>query len=136
MRYITIWIVGLVLIFATSLGCKRLPFAPTAQEDRNAQAQRQCIAQCLDVKAECAHQCSHSCAQCADEENHKMTQRYKQYIHEQNVQGKRLALQLQSFRDPLKCRLASCDCAADYRVCVGQCKQNIRKQLTVKPFCC
>lgn len=109
---------------------------PSHEDYKRAQDERACINQCALKKQACAEHCQYSCKNCEKYEHNNMTKRYKKYIHEQNVQGKRVALQLQSFRDPLQCRKISCDCPADYRVCVGQCKGKIRKRLQVKPFCC
>ena len=129
---------GLVCLMSLGLvGCnKRMPLMMTKKEEVHAQQQRACINQCGIEKSKCLEHCQYSCKHCEKYESTKMAARYKKYIHEQNIQGKRVALQLQSFRDPLQCRKASCDCQADYRVCVGQCRGKIRKQLQVKPFCC
>jgi hypothetical protein len=121
---------GALVVFLFS--CSR-----TSHEDaKRACAKRACIQQCEVKKKACQKVCSTSCKQCEAEANTSMTKRYKTYVHEQCVQGERVALQLQSFRDPLQCRKTSCDCPADYRACVGACRGNIRKSLQVTPFCC
>ncbi len=114
------------------LGCSFTP----KQDAKHAQAERACIDQCKIKQSACMKACSDSCIKCSKEQRSKMIKRYKTYIHEQCVQGKRVALQLQSFHDPLQCRKTSCDCPADYRVCVGQCRGKIRKYLQIAPFCC
>jgi len=114
------------------LGCSLHPH----EGAKKAQTERACIDQCKIKQATCSRTCSDSCKQCEREERTAMIKRYKKYIHEQCVQGKRAALQLQSFRDPLQCRKTSCDCPADYRVCVGECRGKIRKYLQITPFCC
>lgn len=106
------------------------------EDAKRAQALRACIQHCADESAMCFKRCSDSCEQCEHQVNQTMRKRYKGYVHEQCVQGERVTLQLQSFRDPLKCRKTSCDCPADYRVCVGECRGKIRKYLQITPFCC
>ena len=118
----------LIGLFSCSLSPK--------EDAKRAQALRACIQQCEVKSAVCNQRCNDSCKQCEWEANQAMAKRYKTYVHEQCVQGERAALQLQSFRDPLKCRKTSCDCPADYRLCVGACKGKIKKYLQVTPFCC
>lgn len=120
-----------VLVVSLS-ACSRTP----REDAQRACAQRACIQQCQIKKTACQNACSTSCKQCEADVNASMIKRYKTYVHEQCVQGERVALQLQSFRDPLQCRKTSCDCLADFRVCVGACRGNIRKSLQVTPFCC
>lgn len=123
-------------VFATLMvflfACSRTPH----EDAKRACLVRACIAECQTQKAACQSRCSTSCKQCQADADSSMIKRYKTYVHEQCVQGERVALQLQSFRDPLQCRKTSCDCLADHRVCVGACRGTIRKSLQVTPFCC
>jgi hypothetical protein len=106
------------------------------EDAKRAQAERACIDQCQIEKTHCEQRCSNGCKLCEKQNDTSMLKRYKTYIHEQCVQGERVALQLQSFRDPLQCRKISCDCPADHRICVSACRGKIRKYLQVTPFCC
>jgi hypothetical protein len=128
-NYVRIMLCGLVVFL---FGCSLSPH----EDAKRAQAERACIKQCEVKATQCNQRCSDSCKQCEWQAKQSMAQRYKAYVHEQCVQGERVALQLQSFRDPLQCRKTSCDCPADYRICVGTCKGSIRKYLQVTPFCC
>ncbi|MDF1827082.1 MAG: hypothetical protein P1U39_02265 [Legionellaceae bacterium] len=101
-----------------------------------AQEKRACEQICLKNQQSCLRTCDDSCKACQVRENEKMEQRYKTYVDEQCEQGKRVALQLQSFRDPLQCRKSSCDCPADYRVCMSACAGPVYKRLQVTPVCC
>ena len=121
--------VSLVLLF--TLSC-----ASSHKDAEEAQTQRACERTCEQQKNVCTRACDDSCKQCEVRENKKMVRFYKNYIHEQHEQGKRVALQLQSFRDPLQCRKSSCDCPADYRVCMSACAGQIYKSLQVTPVCC
>jgi len=127
--------VRILLALLVLLNLSSCAIPPKATAEKN-QQERACIKQCEVVKQDCLKRCEYSCKQCDAQAHKKMVDRYQQYIHEQCVKGERVSLQLQSFRDPLECRKVSCNCSADQRVCVGQCKGNIRKRLQVKPFCC
>ncbi|MDF1678418.1 MAG: acyltransferase [Legionellaceae bacterium] len=124
------WLVYALLIFLA--GCSLSP----KEDARRAQAERACVDECKIKLAACKQRCTDSCKLCEKANRTQMIKRYKTYIHEQCVQGKRVALQLQSFYDPLQCHKTSCDCPADYRVCVGACRGKIRKYLQITPFCC
>ncbi len=126
------WMIITGFLFMCVLGCSLHPH----EDAKKAEAVRACISQCKVKQATCYNTCSDSCKQCEKEERATMIKRYKTYTHEQCVQGRRVALQLQSFRDPLQCRKTTCNCPADYRVCVGECRGNIRKYLQITPFCC
>ena len=108
----------------------------THEEVVDAQVKRACERTCEKERQVCLRTCDKSCKACQVRENEKMVRLYKTYIHEQCAQGKRVALQLQSFRDPLQCRKSSCDCPADYRVCMSACTGKIYKSLQVTPVCC
>lgn len=95
-----------------------------------------CEARCKVKAKACLRACDDSCKACEVREHHQMVQRYQDYVHEQCVQGLRTALQLQSFRDPLQCRKSSCNCPADFNVCMGACSGTIKKSLQVEPVCC
>ncbi|MCH9756914.1 MAG: hypothetical protein K0U37_06975 [Gammaproteobacteria bacterium] len=126
------WVIITCFLFVFLCGCSSTP----GEDAKRAQAERACVKQCDIKQQRCDRSCRDSCRRCERQEHAAMVKRYKTYIHEQCVQGKRIALQLQSFRYPLQCRKTSCDCPADYRVCVGACRGNIRKSLQVTPFCC
>jgi hypothetical protein len=42
---------------------------------------------------------------------------------------------LNSYRDPLQCRKVTCNCHADYQVCIQSCSGVIHKQLRVASAC-
>lgn len=122
-----------------AVGCAlllMLSCASTHQDVHDAEVKRACERVCEHEQQTCLRACDKSCKACQIRENKKMVRLYKDYIHEQCAQGKRVALQLQSFRDPLKCRKSSCDCPADYRVCMSACAGPVYKSLQVIPGCC
>lgn len=122
-------IVAFALLFM--LSCRTNP-----KDVTEAQEKRACEQICLKNEQACLRTCDDSCKACQVREHENMARRYKTYVHEQYVQGKRVALQLQSFRDPLQCRKSSCDCPADYRVCMSACAGPVYKRLQVTPVCC
>ncbi|MCH9717617.1 MAG: hypothetical protein K0U52_11100, partial [Gammaproteobacteria bacterium] len=127
-RYLIVTCFMLLFLNACSLSPR--------EDAKRAQVERACIDQCQIEKTRCEQRCANGCKLCEKQNDSSMLKRYKDYIHEQCVQGERVALQLQSFRDPLQCRKVSCDCSADHRVCVSTCRGKIRKYLQVTPFCC
>ncbi len=128
-RVVRVVFVACALLFV--LSCTSNP-----KDVAEAQDKRSCEQVCLKNQQSCLRTCDKSCATCQVRENEKMVRLYKTYVHEQCVQGKRVALQLQSFRDPLQCRKSSCDCPADYRVCMSACAGPVYKRLQVTPVCC
>lgn len=121
--------VSFVLLF--TLSC-----ASNHKDAEKAEAKRVCERTCEQKQNACLRVCDDSCKECEQREAKRTARVYKTYIHEQHQQGKRVALQLQSFRDPLQCRKSSCDCPADYRVCMSACAGQIYKSLQVAPVCC
>ena len=126
---IRVWVVGFIVLGMMSC-------TSTREDTQHAQAKRACERTCGAEKNVCVRTCEDSCKQCQKAEDKKTAQLYKNYIYEQHEQGKRVALQLQSFRDPLQCRKSSCDCPADYRVCMSSCTGQIYKSLQITPVCC
>jgi hypothetical protein len=84
----------------------------------------------------CNQTCDNSCLQCAAKANHSTQRSYQRYVNEQCVRGGYRVRQLQSYRDPLQCRKITCECMADYQVCLQSCTGIIRKRLQVPLTCC
>lgn len=95
----------------------------------------QCKMSCDQRKAACSKTCRNNCAQCSTAANNRRVVQYNHYVHEQRVKGKNIALQLNSFRDPLQCRKVTCNCAADYQICLQSCGGVIQKTLKNAPLC-
>lgn len=94
-----------------------------------------CKASCDQRRVVCSKACRNNCTQCATAANNRRTVQYNHYVHEKVVEGKNIALQLNSFRDPLQCRKVTCNCAADYQICLQSCGGVIQKSLKYAPLC-
>lgn len=94
-----------------------------------------CKASCKERLVACTRVCSDNCMRCTISANARAARNFLRYKHQQCVQGKIVALELQSFRDPLQCRKSSCACPIDYQVCTQSCHGTIYKRLQVVPPC-
>ncbi|KTD16165.1 acyltransferase [Legionella jordanis] len=100
-------------------------FMSAAEKNRIATCQITCEQKARACKATCRNNCQGCCASST-----KTTlKNYRRYRHEVCVKGDFLTLQLNSFRDPLQCRKTTCDCRADYQVCVQACSGMVYKSL-------
>ncbi|CDZ79143.1 hypothetical protein BN59_03461 [Legionella massiliensis] len=94
-----------------------------------------CIASCESRLAACTKVCRNNCGQCSAAAGQTAARNYGYYEHEKMEQGKIIALQLNSFRDPLQCRKVTCNCQADYAICRQSCGGAITKRLEHAPLC-
>lgn len=94
-----------------------------------------CKAHCSAALKRCEHVCRNNCQNCTKLSNIESAVHFNQYKHQQNIQGSIAALELQSFQDPLQCRKPTCDCRADFSVCLQACGGKIHKRLTVVNPC-
>lgn len=99
------------------------------------QAVKACQNNCAQRLQQCNQVCRNNCLNCSVIANATAAVHFNQYKHEQCVQGKIVALELQSFRDPLQCRKTTCACRADYDVCKQSCNGLIHKKLQVVNPC-
>ncbi len=95
-----------------------------------------CKQSCQQRLSVCSKTCGNSCLQCEAFASRMTQNSYNKYVNEQCVSGGYLTRQLQSYRDPLQCRKITCECVADYQVCVQSCTGVIRKRLQVPLTCC
>jgi hypothetical protein len=98
-------------------------------------AKKGCLNACQAKLVHCKQVCIDNCAICTKKSSLKTFKRYEQYIHEQKIQGKMVARELQAYRDPLECRKVTCHCQADYQVCMQSHAGFIHKNLQVVPAC-
>lgn len=95
-----------------------------------------CKMKCQQSFNACNQVCFKNCRQCSTCSSAMTAKSYNQYKHQQCVQGGIIARNLNSYRDPLQCRKTTCECPADYRVCIQSCAGVIHKRLQVPPTCC
>lgn len=96
---------------------------------------KSCHLTCLAQKDYCNKTCKNNCQECTGLAKLQASQRFKDYKKRLTVQKKVVALELQSFQDPLQCRKVTCSCQDDYRVCAQACKGKIYKNLKAKAVC-
>lgn len=95
-----------------------------------------CIQSCKAKSEICETKCKNNCTNCSYCSDKEAAHSFLRYKHQQCVKGSKIARDLQSYRDPLKCRKTTCNCSADLNVCIQSCKGVIHKRLQVPPTCC
>jgi len=94
-----------------------------------------CKLTCKSRLQQCQQACRNNCRNCTALANTEAAVHFNQYKRQQCVQGEIVALELKSYRDPLQCRKTTCECKADYGICVQSCQGKIRKRLQAVPAC-
>ena len=94
-----------------------------------------CTASCEQRAAQCNRTCRNNCQQCQAHVAQMTAKDYSRYVHEQSVKGGFIARNFNSYRDPLQCRKVTCNCRADYQICVQSCGGVVKKQLQAAPYC-
>lgn len=82
---------------------------------------KQCILRCEQRLDNCLKKCHDHCENCIRKSNLTTENSYDRYINEQKIQGAGVIRQLNSYRDPLKCRKLTCNCKLDYKLCSNLC---------------
>ncbi len=125
---------GCVFLFLTA--CTHQTLTPQVQCGLAKCGFATCQKNCESRVVACNKTCRNNCQQCNAYAKEKTAKSYYRYQHERYVKGEMLALELNSFRDPLQCRKTTCNCRADYQVCMQACGGVIHKRLQVTPACC
>jgi hypothetical protein len=100
---------------------------------QHARTVKACRLICSERLKQCTNTCRNNERNCTTLAQAEAAVHFNQYKHERCVEGEIVALQLQSYRDPLQCRKITCACQADYSVCVQSCTGTIHKRLQVVP---
>ena len=87
---------------------------------------RACKDICQQQSLKCQNLCNNDARHCQAIVMDKTLESYSKYVHQQRVQANDIALELQSFRNPLQCKKITCDCLADLRMCVKFCNVHIK----------
>lgn len=120
-----------VLLFVCILsGCANSPAI-----NKGNPAFAMCKMNCDQRAAACQKVCRNNCPQCCSYANQSAKNSYCNYRHEQIVKGGFIVRQLKSYRDPLQCRKTTCNCKADYQICIQTCGGRIPKRLKAAPLC-
>ncbi len=115
---------ALVLLLIFLCSCTHYPFGQNKASSCNL-----CKVVCEHRAIACNKICRNSPSQCAAFRKQSVSEAYLYYRHEQYVKGGEIIRDLNSYRDPLQCRKTTCNCRADYRICVQACTGAISKQL-------
>ncbi|AHE67361.1 hypothetical protein [Legionella oakridgensis] len=118
---------SIIFIFAVLASCVKQPSSPE---------QTSCKISCQKQFDHCKTVCTDNCRRCSTCADVSAAKSYDQYKHEQCIRGGIIARELKSYRDPLQCRKPTCNCLADYRICIQSCSGVIQKRLQVAPTCC
>ena len=119
------------MVFIALMGC-----AHQGELVLKHKSQKMCYNACLERVNACGRLCHNDCKTCAYVSHGQAKHRFDRFIKELLVKGGILSRELNSFHDPLQCRKPTCDCLADYNVCMQACKGTIYKQLQVPSACC
>lgn len=92
-------------------------------------------AQCTQQYQQCKRDCINNCPNCVKKMLYATGKRYQRYLHEEKIQGKMPARELNSYRDPLQCTKVTCNCEADHQICMQASTGIIRKGLKAMPLC-
>lgn len=94
-----------------------------------------CALKCEKAAKICQKTCNSNCGQCTAYAKQSAGKAYTQYLREHYIMGQRITRNLNSYRDPLQCRKTTCNCHADYQVCIQACGGIIKKQRKAPTFC-
>jgi hypothetical protein len=95
----------------------------------------QCNGICMQRYDLCRDNCVDNCHNCTVKAHMRSRHDYLKYLREHAIEGKIVARELNSYRDPLQCRKVTCQCVADLDVCRQSCTGIIRKQLKAVSHC-
>lgn len=99
------------------------------------QPMEQCKLTCAHHLEFCKQNCVNNCPNCSGESLRRTQINYMNYVHEKNIEGKKVMRELNSYRDPLQCRKVSCDCISDFAICTHSCTGLITMNLQPIPYC-
>lgn len=95
----------------------------------------QCQMACMKHFEFCSQNCMDNCPTCSWKGRYKAARNFSKYVSEEQVQGKKVMRELNSYRDPLQCRKVTCNCTADLVACKQSCSGVISKKLQIIPSC-
>ena len=111
--WLRVFVCGIVMLLS---GCASYHAFVTRSHE-----QALCKSTCRQQQGICQTRCHDHCQECGWQESKITAKHYSEYKHQQFVQGIPVVRTLNSYRDPLRCLKITCDCRADYRLCVQSC---------------
>lgn len=95
----------------------------------------QCNITCMQHFEFCRKNCIDNCPACSAASHKKAAEDFEKYVHERQVEGKKVMRELNSYRDLLQCRKITCDCMSDLAICKQGCTGEIPTKLQIVPNC-
>lgn len=101
----------------------------------NSASVNQCKSMCIQRFDVCNKSCVDNCKNCTLSAYYRSSANFTKYSQEIKVMGGIVSRELNSYRDPLKCRKISCNCEADRDTCTQGCTGVIQKRLKIVHNC-
>lgn len=84
-----------------------------------------CDAGCRAALTTCNQECQNSCQLCKKHTQRMTDRRYRIYVARQKAQGLPVIQMRDAYKDPLRCKKVTCDCASDYDICKQLCTGKV-----------
>ena len=109
-----------IILFAVlAVSCKKYGEAPYSYS--GPAKKKQCIMRCHSRHHECKRSCTNTAPKCHRKAYTKTKVAFERYVDQQEIAGKPVNRDFNSFNDPLQCKKITCDCADDYALCRRVC---------------
>jgi len=82
---------------------------------------KKCKMRCDERMAQCNHMCTNTFPKCQAKGKKVAAMTYARYVNQQQIAGKPINRDLNSYYDPLQCTKTTCNCQADIRACYRVC---------------
>jgi len=90
---------------------------------------------CKQQYQHCEQVCVDSCHLCKKNSKVVAMKKYALYLRQQQIQGDFITKLHRSFRDPLQCAKTTCNCMADYNICMQGQMGMVQKRYGVQRSC-
>lgn len=105
------------------------------QNGSKGQSLEQCKITCIQNFKFCKQHCVDNCPTCSAAAARNTAKNFARYVHEREVEGKKVMRELNSYHDPLQCHKVTCNCFYDFEICKQGCAGVIEKRLQAVPYC-
>lgn len=108
--------------------CTRTEIIPCSKKEG-------CQMTCKEKLILCKKICVDNCQNCQKISKVKAIKGYNQFVREKHLQGGMVTRRPRAYRDPLECIKTTCNCMADYNVCLQAKTGLIKKSLQTNRLC-
>lgn len=126
---------ALLIIAMFMVACSSVYDTSYSYQSPVSQSGKQCTVQCLQTKNSCQQLCQNDSPACKARARERARLDYNDYVSSQNIAGKPVTRDLNSFYDPLQCASPSCNCEADFRACYQLCGGQVKEEKTCVANC-